>query len=101
MKVFLDDERGAPRTWTRVRTATEAIALLNAGVVEEISLDHDLGDDRAGTGYDVLLWIERAVVERGFIPPLLWIHTANSPARDRMLAAAEAIRRLAEQNKRG
>jgi len=28
----------------------------------EISLDHDLGDDDSGTGYDVVLWIEEAVV---------------------------------------
>lgn len=39
----------------------EAIRLLEAGLVEELSLDHDLGDDDRGTGYDVILWIEAAV----------------------------------------
>jgi hypothetical protein len=31
-------------------------------MVQELSLDHDLGDDARGTGYDVILWIEEAVV---------------------------------------
>jgi hypothetical protein len=62
--------------------------------VQQISLDHDLGPD-AGEGYDVLTWIERAVIERGFQPPKIYVHTANPPARIRMLAAVEAIERLA------
>ena len=45
MKVFLDDERKAPEGWVRVRWPEEAIELLQNGQVEEISLDHDLGDD--------------------------------------------------------
>lgn len=81
----------------RVRWPEEAIALLEQGVVTELSLDHDLGDDRRGTGYDVVLWIERAVVERGFRPPLLRVHSANSAARVRMEAGIAAIRRLAGQ----
>jgi len=35
----------------------EAIALLETGQVRELSLDHDLGDDTRGTGYDVVLWV--------------------------------------------
>ncbi len=93
MKVWLDDERREPATWIRARTAMEAITLLNSGAVQEISLDHDPGDDAAGTGYDVLIWIERAVVERGFQPPAIHLHTANPPASVRMLAAVEAIER--------
>ena len=45
----------------RVYWPDEAIALLESGAVEELSLDHDLGDDERGTGYDVVLWIEEAV----------------------------------------
>ena len=30
---------------------------LNPAGLDEISLDHDLGDDERGTGYDVVLWI--------------------------------------------
>lgn len=71
----------------------EAILLLKAGGVTHLSLDHDLGDDQRGTGYDVLLWIERAVVMHQYVPPEITIHSAN-PARQRMLAAVEAIKKL-------
>lgn len=100
MKVWLDDERPAPAGWTHVRTADDAIAVLIAeepfGGVEELSLDHDLGDDAAGTGYDVLSHIEHELAH-GYISshPRLHIHTANPPARKRMEAAVASIERLA------
>jgi hypothetical protein len=96
MKVFLDDERAAPEGWIPVRWPEEAIALLETGEVEDISLDHDLGDDRR-TGYDVLLWIEEAVATRGFAPPQIMVHSANAAARQRMELAVDSIRRLAER----
>ncbi|MBK8975273.1 MAG: hypothetical protein IPM29_05065 [Planctomycetes bacterium] len=97
MRVFLDDMRTPPEGWTLVRWPDEAIALLEQGTVEELSLDHDLGDDDRGTGYDVILWIDRAVVERGFAPPIIRVHSANSSARQRMESGVAAIARLASQ----
>lgn len=94
MKVFLDDERTTPDGWVRVYWPNEAIRLLSTGEVLELSLDHDLGDDRRGTGYDVVLWIEEAVAVRGFNPPLIQIHSANSSAREKMEAGIAAIGRL-------
>lgn len=94
MRVYLDDERTPPEGWVLVRWPQEVIALLEQGGVEEISLDHDLGDDRRGTGYDVVLWIERAVAERGFAPPRMRVHSANSSARLKMEAGIAAIDRL-------
>lgn len=94
MKLWLDDERPAPEGWIATRWPEEVIALLEAGGVTHISLDHDLGDDRR-TGYDVLVWIEEAVATRGFVPPEIVIHSANCSARVRMQLAAEAIIRLA------
>jgi hypothetical protein len=94
LKVFLDDERAAPEGWTHARWPEEVIALLETGEVDAISLDHDLGDD-ARTGYDVLTWIEEAVVTHGFTPPQIAIHTANAAARSRMELAVASIRRLA------
>jgi hypothetical protein len=94
MRVFLDDERVPPDGWTLVRWPDEAIRLLERGDVEEISLDHDLGDDERGTGYDVVLWIEQAVAMRGFAPPIVRVHSANSSARLKMEAGIEAIARL-------
>jgi len=95
MKVFLDDERPTPEGWTRAKTPEEAIELLKSKRVTHLSLDHDLGfsDDR--TGYAVLLWIEQQVVENGFLPPHIAIHSANAGARTRMDAAVESIERRA------
>jgi hypothetical protein len=84
MKVYLDDERAPPEGWHRVYWPDEAIALLKTGRVTELSLNHDLGDDERGTGYDVVLWIEEAVITRGFVPPKISVHSANSSARQKM-----------------
>lgn len=97
MKVFLDDERTAPDGWVHVYWPAEAIALLQSGKVEKLSLDHDLGDDARGTGYDVILWIEEAVALRGFVPPNILVHSANPSAVEKMLAGIEAIERLFAQ----
>ncbi len=93
MKVFLDDERATPDGWVRVYWPDEAIALLLAGGVTEVSLDHDLGDDDRGTGYDVLLWLEERVFTTGMRPPKLLVHSANSSARLKMEAAIRSIER--------
>jgi hypothetical protein len=95
LRVFLDDERTTPEGWVRVYWPEEAIELLESGKVVELSLDHDLGDDDRGTGYDVVLWIEEAVALRGFVPPRIRVHSANSSAREKMLAGIQSIERLA------
>ena len=77
MKLYLDDERKTPVGWVRVFWPDEAIAWLKTEMVTEISLDHDLGDDDRGTGYDVILWIENEVMTNYFIPPKIHIHSAT------------------------
>lgn len=98
IRVYLDDERPTPSGWVRVYWPAEAIALLQTGVVQEISLDHDLGDDKRGTGYDVVLWIEEAVALRSFKPPKMLVHSANASAREKMLAGINAIERMLAKN---
>lgn len=93
LRVWLDDERPAPEGWVSCRWPGEVISLLESEQVATVSLDHDLGDDSRGTGYDVLLWLEEAVARYGFVPPEILIHTANPAARTRMLAAVDAIAR--------
>lgn len=68
----------------RVYWPDEAIDLLKTRKVTEISLDHDLGDNERGTGYDVVLWIEENVIEHGFVPPIIKVHSATSSAREKM-----------------
>lgn len=94
MKVYLDDEREAPSGWTRVRWPDEAIILLKTGRVTDISLDHDLGDDKRGTGYDVILWIEKEVFTKGFKAPNIKVHSANTSARKKMELGVKSIMRF-------
>ncbi len=94
MKIYLDDIRETPWGWTRCFWPAEVHHFLRNFEVEEISLDHDLGNDEIGTGYDVLTWIEEQVVNnKSFVLPKITIHTANPAARQRMEAAALSIQR--------
>lgn len=98
MKIFLDDERKTPIGWIRVYWPDEAIELLKTGKVIEVSLDHDLGDDDRGTGYDVVLWIEEAVFSNGFIPPAIKVHSANISARKKMELGIENINKMTDDS---
>lgn len=97
MKVYLDDERPTPEGWVRAYTAPEAIELVRRGNVTEISLDHDLGSEEAGTGYDVCLFVEKRLFEQAFdfdnpfIPPVMVVHSANPVGRQRMESAIQSI----------
>jgi hypothetical protein len=92
MRVFLDDVRPLPADksdWTLVKNYKQAVSLLASGLVLEISLDHDLGEKK--TGYDVLSYIEEKVFFGKFPMPTIHIHTANAPARKKMLQTVEAM----------
>lgn len=91
MKLYLDDERETPAGCVRVFWPDETIAWLKTGAVTEINLDHDLGDDNRGTGYDVIPWIEKEVITNPFIPPLIRVHSANVSARIKMELGIMAI----------
>lgn len=99
MKLYLDDERKTPVGWVRVFWPEEAIAWLKTEMVTEISLDHDLGDDDRGTGYDVILWIENEVMTNNFIPPQINIHSANVSARIKMELGIMAINNFLAKSK--
>lgn len=101
MKVYLDDERATPESWTRVYWPIEAIELLQTGQVTELSLDHDLGDDARGTGYDVVLRVEEQVAMRGFVPPTIVVHSANVSARAKMGNGIRAIANIHNRSKAG
>lgn len=100
MKIYLDDERTPPNGWKLVKTPKEVIKLLKRGKVTELSLDHDLGDDKnIGTGYDVLLWIEKQVYTKNFKPPKIKVHSANISARNKMELAIKSINKKNESLK--
>ena len=95
MKIYLDDTRPTPEGWVRAYWPDEVVDLLERHKVEVVSLDHDLGDDKRGTGYDVVLWIEEAVATRNYRPPRLVVHSANPPAAERMQRGIDSIRQMA------
>ncbi len=104
MTVWLDDKlesyRPAPAGWVGVKTAQEAIALLRTGKVEELSLDNDLGDEAiAGSGFDVLEWLETETAMHGFVPPpTIVVHGADESVYPKMLHAISNIARLSSKN---
>lgn len=86
--------RDAPEGWVRCYWPDEVRKLLSTGGVTALSLDHDLGDDAWGTGYDVLTWLEEKIVEAeagDLVPPYILIHSANPVARQRMSQAVKWI----------
>jgi hypothetical protein len=94
MKLYLDDTRPPPSGWVLCRWPNEVIDHIKRGNVEEISLDHDLGDDKRGTGYDVLRWLEERVFNDPAFPvPVIHIHTGNPVARKKMAMAVHMINR--------
>jgi hypothetical protein len=91
MKLWLDDKRPMPWPYTvHVKTASEAIAELEAGGVTHISLDHDLGDiQKTGNGYMVACWIEKAAYE-GVLERLEWaVHSMNPIGAENMRRALQ------------
>ena len=93
MKIFLDDVRETPVGWVRTYTAEETIKLLGNNNVREVSLDHDLGEDKL-EGYKVLTWIEEQVYSNFYTPPIIHIHTDNPTGRKRMIAAVKSIEKM-------
>lgn len=95
MKLYLDDIRDTPEGWERAYTAAECITMLETGKVEELSLDHDLGDNSAD-GYSVLTWLENKVMEDAafVVPTSMKVHSSNPSGAFRMRAAIDSIYRL-------
>ena len=110
VNVFLDDVRDPhehgwryPSTtdWVLTKTPKSCIALLDAEIVNYLSLDHDLGDDeRIGTGYDVLKWLEeRVYTDRYFQAPRhISVHSANVSVRKKMEQAIKSNVKRCEEN---
>lgn len=71
-------------------------------MVKELDLDHDLGDEGTAperTGYDVLVWLEEAIVSGKFTHrlPKIYLHTDNPAAKERMKKAIASIHRRTKQ----
>ena len=96
VKVYVDDARSTPEGFLRAYWPFQTYDALIEGRVDTLSLDHDLGDDDHGTGYDCLLRVE-ALARKVRPPKEIIIHSANPGARKRMELAIESIRRIEQQ----
>lgn len=95
LKIYLDDKRSTPDGYVRAFWPSQVITLIEEFKTEEISLDHDLGDDETGTGNDVVLYIEEKIYfNKGWDLPVLKTHTDNSSARDKMRKGIEQIKKI-------
>ncbi len=110
MKVYLDDNRSPDDVrlvsggldvsgWIHVLWPEELIDLLKTGQVDEISLDHDLGDvtylqenRKERCGCRVLDWLEDQVFNHNFAPPKIHVHSQNSQSKRLMLSIVNRIR---------
>lgn len=76
IKVFLDDIRTAPPDWVHVVDTNSCLILLRQGLVEELSLDCDLGEDNAS-----VTWLVSQIakdVQDGLYPfPEFLVHSQN------------------------
>lgn len=101
LRVWLDDSRPAPPGWLHLRSVSAAQSLLGAGLVREMSLDHDLGwcadciregkhlrqtrhrhCPHTPTGYDLCVWMADQNVWPP-VPPA--VHSGNLEGGARML----------------
>lgn len=81
-RLFVDDMRSTPRGWIAARTVSEAIEVLSALPIREISLDHDIINPPAGKDLYQALSAEtfRGVARYVSLMqkrPKVRIHTAN------------------------
>lgn len=83
-RLYLDDIRD-PKTegWKIVRNYDDFVNFITEnGLPDEISFDHDLGENDKRTGYDCAKWLGEYCWDNGLpIPP--WnVHSANPVGRD-------------------
>lgn len=93
IKIYLDDKRTTPDGYIRIFWPNDIYSFLTTVPfkIEEISLDHDLGNDEIGTGYDIVTLIEEWVYLENYLPPVLKVHSDNSSAKAKMLNGIKNI----------
>jgi hypothetical protein len=91
IKVWLDDIRKAPKEWIWIKTAQEAIDMLEQENVDVISLDYDLGKNMENGNY-VFNWIKQETFMNPlYIPPEIIIHSKNNAGIEKMTFGANII----------
>lgn len=104
VNIWLDDERPAPENWIHVKSAQECIELLelHKGNVDNLSLDHDIGDEKIyGTGNHVAVWLEKQAFfgYKDYIPQNITVHSQNCSRSGPMKIAIANCKKYLENNK--
>jgi len=79
IKLYLDDIR-TPKTegWDIVRNYDDFVAWIELnGIPNEVSFDHDLGENTEKTGYDAAKWLGQYCIDNGLPLPKHNVHSAN------------------------
>jgi hypothetical protein len=99
--LWLDDIREPPNSQVMwAKTAKEAQDILDTNTVVSMSLDHDLGDKKNGTGLDVAKYVE-SLAYYGKIKPIKWfLHTDNPADKEHMRIALTNANTYWLQNER-
>ena len=93
-KLYLDDVRNPKsKGWIIVRSYDEFVNYITEnGLPEEISFDHDLGEDSVKpikSGYDCAKWLCEYCWGNGIPIPSWNIHSANPVGRDNIAAVLQ------------
>jgi hypothetical protein len=78
-KLYLDDIR-IPQTegWDIVRNYDDFVYWIRLnGVPDEVSFDHDLGENTEKTGYDAVKWLGHYCISENIPFPKWNVHSAN------------------------
>ena len=91
MKLYVDDARTPPSGWVLARTVKDAIRILDAGGILEVSLDYFIGEGDGGTFLPVAHHIADMPAE--IRPRRVRLHTASGAGASRL---AQALRGAVE-----
>lgn len=87
MKLYVDDVRFPPAGWALARTVNDAIQILEAGGVTDVSLDYFIGEGEGGNFLPVAHFI--AEMPKDLRPLRVRLHTASDAGAARLAHALD------------
>jgi hypothetical protein len=94
MKLYVDEQKAAPKGWMAATKPQEAIALLQTGTVDVLNLQSDLNSPKFGSAMDLLNWMKTAILNYGLIPPTIKFHGEDSVQTERLQIEVLKIKNL-------
>lgn len=97
IRLWIDDIRPAPEGWHHAKTCAEAIEFLENNFVDEVSFDHDSGDD----DFDfikVAHWLEESACFNTYHRVKWYVHSANPAGAAAIKATMERADKYWDEN---